>query len=203
MKSSMSRSERQRSPDCSRGSHQLARMRTHAKIVRAYITRKRVDAAAELQSYATLQSIKAVIQFAALCQDPRTLKRHPHQRRIPQQALVQARDRLLKADLGECRTFHQLLEEVDKEIGGIDGIGTLTVYDISTRLGAFLQLEPDRVYLHCGTRDGARHLLPVAGRTWIWPNELPTAFSALRPRELEDCLCIFKKQLKELAKRPT
>ena len=59
----------------------------------------------------------------------------------------------------------------NREIGFIfqafNLIGDLTVYDISTRIGAFLKLEPNRIYLHAGTRIGARALLPVTGRAWI------------------------------------
>lgn len=180
---------------------QLSGVCSHNAIVRTYIRRKRADAAAEFQSYAALGSITAVVQFAALCQPPGTHKRHSHQRRIPQRALVQARDRLLKANLPACKTFHQLHDVVAQTIGRIRGIGDLTIYDIATRVGAFLSLEPDRVYLHRGTREGAGYLLSVAGRQWVWPRELPSAFLELRPREIEDCLCIFKRQLKEISMR--
>ena len=40
----------------------------------------------------------------------------------------------------------------------MDELGELTVYDVAHRIGAYLQLEPDVVYLHRGTRIGARYL---------------------------------------------
>ena len=51
--------------------------------------------------------------------------------------------------------MHDIVSDVAADF---HGIGSLTVYDTATRIGAFLKLEPDRVYLHAGTRDGARAL---------------------------------------------
>jgi hypothetical protein len=48
------------------------------------------------------------------------------------------------------------------------------------------------VYLHAGTRIGARHLGLGRGRVWLRPEELPLAFQVLRPYEIEDCLCIYE-----------
>jgi len=87
---------------------------------------------------------------------------------------------------------------VERAIRGIDGIGALMVYDTALRLGAFLQLEPDLVYLHAGTRDGAAALGVDRSRETVRAEELPAALQALHPHEIEDCLCIFKAQLKQL-----
>lgn len=176
---------------------------TYKDIVAAYIRDKRSIAARELGSYAVLPSLRIAVQFAALSQDPVFRKRHPHQTRIPQKTLVQARDRLLRADMEGCRSFHELFVTVHNAIGSIHGIGDLTVYDIATRIGAYLRLEPNRVYLHAGTRVGASSVLLVRGRAWFSLDELPDAFAKLKPREIEDCFCIFKDALRAIDNQKT
>jgi hypothetical protein len=90
-----------------------------------------------------------------------------------------------------------LFELVREIIGPIPGIGELTVYDTAVRIGARFQLEPDRVYLHAGTRDGAKALLDVDGpREAIERDELPAQLRVLSPREIEDLLCIYKDALR-------
>lgn len=77
-------------------------------------------------------------------------------------------------------------------IGSIRGVGELLVYDTALRIGAKLELMPDRVYLHSGTRRGARSLgLPFKMRL-ISIAELPVPLRSLKQHEVEDCLCIFK-----------
>jgi hypothetical protein len=74
-------------------------------------------------------------------------------------------------------------------------VGPLMIYDTAFRMGAKLGLEPRLVYLHRGTRDGAVLLGFSKKRRTLEPNELPPAFRALRPYEIEDCLCIFKRDI--------
>jgi hypothetical protein len=40
----------------------------------------------------------------------------------------------------------------------IKGFGELAVYDCSLRVGSYLNLLPDKIYLHAGTRKGAEAL---------------------------------------------
>ena len=79
------------------------------------------------------------------------------------------------------------------ELGGIKGIGALTVYDIAHRLGAHFGKAPQLVYLHAGTRTGAR-VFNIIGDSFD-PRILPKAFSRLAPSEIEDCMCIYKDEL--------
>jgi hypothetical protein len=87
---------------------------------------------------------------------------------------------------------------VRERIGGVPGIGALTVYDIAHHLGAFLKLEPDAVYLHAGTAAGAKALGHLHTAETLALADLPPEFSRLRPYEIEDCLCIYKHELKAL-----
>jgi hypothetical protein len=68
------------------------------------------------------------------------------------------------------------------------------VYDIAHRHGAYFGKAPALVYLHAGTRAGAR-AFNATGDT-LDPKKLPAAFSRLEPAEIEDCLCIYKDDLR-------
>jgi hypothetical protein len=87
---------------------------------------------------------------------------------------------------------------VSQVIGGVRGIGELTVYDIATRIGTARDLEPQLVFVHAGVRRGAR-ALGFRARDRLAISELPRAFARLSPGEAEDCLCIFKSELEAVA----
>ncbi len=133
------------------------RLGSFDEIVLDYVTRFRRSAHSEMQFYARQRSLKDVIWVATLAITPDG-KKHPHQYRIPGSVLEQARQRLLCANLQKCATFEDLHLAIEAAIKKIHGIGDLVVYDTSKRIGAFLRLEPERIYLHAGTRTGARHL---------------------------------------------
>jgi hypothetical protein len=74
-------------------------------------------------------------------------------------------------------------------------MGVLTVYDVAHRIAAFLGKPPHLVYLHAGTRVGAA-ALGIKGDV-VDPDELPAAFAVLTAAEIEDCLCIYKDELRD------
>ena len=124
-------------------------------------------------------------------------KRHPHQRRIPARVLQRAADTLARHGIPACQSFDDLHRAVDDRIGDIHGIGELAVYDIACRIGASFGLTPERVYLHAGTREGAR-ALQLEGPS-VRKSDLPEEFASLSPAEIEDCLCIYKADIQRLA----
>jgi len=164
------------------------------EIVSHYITHYRDAASAEMRFYQIHSSASAAIHKAALCILP-SGKRHPHQRRIPKVVLekVEARLQLAEKKLAKTSDFAVLHELVERETSSIHGIGALTIYDISHRLGAYFGHVPELVYLHAGTKSGAA-LLGLKGDS-IDPEELPGAFSRLTCAEIEDCLCIYRNDL--------
>ena len=168
------------------------------EVVDAYIRDYRSDASRELLFFARRRNLQDAISRAALAQLPGG-KRHPHQYRIPRASLELARKRLLLAALGGSETFEELHSKVDASIGDVYRIGELAIYDAALRIGAFLNLRPRLVYLHRGTRDGARALGLGRGASTLDPAELPREFRRLRPHEIEDCLCIFKHEIARLA----
>lgn len=122
-----------------------------------YIKRYRARARAEMRRYAALRSLPEAIREAALCCLPDG-KRHPHQYRIPGNVLVRTEMALqaLAADIATSENFDDLHSVVWAAIKPIRGVGELATYDIAHRIGAYLRLKPELVYLHRGTRDGAK-----------------------------------------------
>jgi hypothetical protein len=164
-------------------------------IVRLYRQRNLDKAVGELRSFAAMTCGDAV-RHARLAERFNPKKglwvRYDHQRRIPRLALDAARRQLRGAPLRRAGSFHELFSIVDSALGGIPRIGELMVYDTALRIGANLGLEPDRVYLHRGTRRGARALGLNWRAEWLPPAELPKEFRSLPPWQVEDILCIFK-----------
>jgi hypothetical protein len=167
---------------------------TFDEIVAAYIRDYRQNARAEMRLFRILRTPSSAIRIAALCELP-SGKRHPHQRRIPKPVLENAEARLqaIGRTLANVADFSALHRLVRDEIGSIRGIGALTVYDIAHRIGAHFGKVPRLVYLHAGTRTGAR-AFNISGESFD-PGILPEVFSRLTPSEIEDCLCIFKDHL--------
>jgi hypothetical protein len=166
-----------------------------AEVVDHYIGDHRECAQRERRYYAIQRSVAAAARAAALCTLPGG-KRHPHQHRIPASVLQRAVAALSAGDWS-ADTFHDLYLQVRSIIGPIRGVGELMLYDVATRIGAKLELEPELIYLHAGTREGAR-ALGLRGAT-IAKSELPEVFGRLTPGEIEDCLCIYKADLHRLA----
>lgn len=100
-----------------------------------------------------------------------------------------------------CKTFEELYGLVRNVSTGIYRIGPLAAYDTATRIGAKLRLFPHEVYLHAGTRQGAAALGFDSHMESVHPSLLPQAFKKLRAYEIEDVLCIYKKELRKIALR--
>jgi hypothetical protein len=166
-------------------------------LVASHIRDYRRSAARELEYFRVLRSDEDAVAEAALGRLP-SGKRHDHQRRVKPGALKESRDRHVGnlSVLRSAASFDTLFELVDEIIRPIRGIGDLAVYDTAERIGARLRLEPERVYLHRGARDGAKALGLDGTRDIINHDELPPPLRALSAREVEDFLCIYKRELR-------
>jgi hypothetical protein len=169
----------------------------HLRAIAAdYVRRHRRDASRELEYFRNrrlLRTDEDAISRAALAQLP-SGKRHSHQRRIPRAALQESRRRLLDnlPGLRQAESFDELFELITTLIQPIPRIGLLTVYDTAVRIGARFGLVPSKVYLHAGTRTGAKALgLDVRAGT-LELAQLPAELRTLSAREIEDLLCIYK-----------
>ena len=144
-----------------------------------------------LAFYQNIPTLDEAIETAALAIMANG-KRHPHQRRIPRRVLEEVKDRLLanKEELQQSTCFDEIVAVVYKS--SVRGFGELARYDTALRIGVRLGHLPTRVYLHAGTRTGAKALGLAAGREYLNISELPPPLHALQPDEIEDFLCIFK-----------
>lgn len=160
-----------------------------------YISRYRPHSEEELGSFRAEPTVAGAIARAGLAVTP-TGRRYHHQRRLPAALLAVAAQELKRAHLKRARDFDELYGRVETAIGTLHGIGELTVYDTALRIGARLGHVPRKVYLHAGTRAGAK----AVGLDWrcktVAVRELPVALRVLAPHEIEDCLCIFKNRFK-------
>jgi len=172
-------------------------------IARTYIRRIRPRAQAEIDWFTHQPSLDAAIEKAALAINSQG-KRYSHQRRLKKPALKQALRALLDESgaIKQVRNFDELFRLIGAAVKPISGIGELYVYDTSLRIGAKLNLLPTIVYLHAGTRLGARALGLDYSAVTLKVSALPTEFRILDPHELEDVLCIFKDELKTASAVP-
>jgi len=175
---------------------------TLVALVDDYIARVRPRHAAGRKFDRSHKDLATAISFAALALTPE-LSRHAHQRRIPGHALAAADRRLQRARLGNCIRFSDLHAAVKRVGDAIDGLGELWTYDTALRIGNWLEREPDMVYLHSGTRVGARNLGLDHHAASIALEALPAELQQLSPAECEDFLCIYKDRLQATARPPT
>jgi hypothetical protein len=64
----------------------------------------------------------------------------------------------MRKAIGTANSFADLIGIVASIAEGVSGLGELYIYDTALRIGAKSGLEPDMVYLHAGTRKGAKAL---------------------------------------------
>lgn len=168
-----------------------------AAIIRRYETHHRPDGLAELAWFEGSATLEEAVRRAAIAQDERG-KRYGHQTRIKRTAIAQAESRLLAAveDFRYCLSFEELHRLVGSELADVYGIGELYVYDMVFRIGAWLGLLPEKVYLHAGVREGAAALGLDPTSETLEREDLPEELRHLPLHEVEDILCAFKHKLR-------
>lgn len=138
--------------------------------------------------------IENAIVLAATARDAEGRK-HGHQNLIPPSDLQQFSDSILmrKDDIVAADSFGQLYNIIKES--KVEGVGDLCIYDTAHRLGHYLGLSPDVIYLHRGTKEGATKLIGKIKEAYISKDMLPVPFQRedLSNSELEDILCIYKK----------
>ena len=143
--------------------------------------------------------------------------RHGHQYCIPREAVEKAVEELVKSKtysgspfvnkgkfVAKFIDFEELYEFIKSIIGGISGIGLLTIYDTARRIGHLFDTPiypKEYVYLAAGAKDGAALLLN-RDKSSIKDRESRELFSpffgTLPSAFVEDLLCIFKGAMKNL-----
>lgn len=163
-------------------------------LVADYLRRYAPDAAGEELFFGTHDlDVEGAAARAALSVDQRG-RLHSHQWRLGREltkkmALVlQPRAKWLAMST----SFDELLTRIEALFARMHRVGELAAYDVAHRLGAYLGLAPERVYLHAGTRAGALALgLDHRARS-IGPEGMPSAMRRLTPAQVEDFLCVYK-----------
>jgi hypothetical protein len=165
-------------------------------IIETYITGIRPRANNELNWFKQQASLSDAIRLGGLAINSKG-KKYSHQWRLSKEVLKQARDLLLakEKEIARCNSFHDLFLLLEALLTPIKGLGELYVYDTALRIGANLGLLPAKVYLHAGTRGGAKALGFHGKAKWLEVSELPNWLHQLEPHEIEDVLCIFKDRL--------
>lgn len=164
-------------------------------LVKDYIRRFGGCRAADRQRWEEMPDLASAIHHAALARTADGKCEH-HQRRIglkrlmPFERALQERRRAIAV----CRSFDALLRLIDE--ARTAGVGDLAVYDTAVRIGRYLGLAPQRVYLHAGTRAGAKALGLDTSRGVLERDELPVPLRRLACDAAEDFLCIYKDELR-------
>ncbi|MDI9335061.1 MAG: hypothetical protein QM533_11870 [Cytophagales bacterium] len=119
-------------------------------------------------------------------------------------AFAEAVQKLLsvKVEIQEARLqidpFDKVFALTRRILMGIKGLKYVACYDITCLLGYHFNFQPSYVYLHAGALKGANFLLQTryASGVRLSINEFPYAItSVLMPFEIEDFLCIYKKEI--------
>ncbi len=162
-------------------------------IIRRYKAFKQHNPDTWMQHCVGQADLTSAIKCAALSRDADGRK-HPHQYRLEWNHLSSFADNLVQREqeIKLAKGFDDLFKIV--ESSKAFGIGPLAVYDTSVRIGAYLDLFPEKIYLHAGTKLGAEGLLGPLNSSTLLKSDLPGTFaqSDLTCYELEDILCIFK-----------
>jgi hypothetical protein len=167
-----------------------------SRIVKLYLHEFAPQAHEELDHYRELDTLRDVVSHAAMATTANG-KVHAHQRRVGRQVLSKARTALLSRlnEIEACESFDDLLSLIESATSQIDRFGELAAYDTALRIGAWLKLSPEVVYLHAGTRKGAASLRLGKGVRCVQMSEMPVELRRLSPDQVEDLLCIFKDHL--------
>lgn len=120
-------------------------------------------------------------------------KKHNHQSKVKNEVLIEWSKVIVGKVLPwEINNFDQLFDTLERLI--IKGIGPVTHYDVATRIGAYLKLEPEQLYLHAGVLDGWKLLHRYNEK---WPFRIkriywPAALRELPADQVEDLLCAYR-----------
>jgi len=132
-----------------------------------------------------------------------------YQYRVRRKKMKEFGEILLKIEneIKTAKNFDNLLKIISSK--KIDGIGKLTLYDTATRIGVYLKIYPEKIYLHAGTRIGAENLLgknKIKGKKYIekeflienCPEHYLSEFQNFSPAYIENILCIRKNDYKNI-----
>jgi hypothetical protein len=162
-------------------------------LVETYIYYNRKKMSDYLTWFKDRPSLSEVIRYAALAVDDSD-NMFRHQYHLDKESLKKGRAIVLSASntLTQCKSFDELFRLLETKLRPVKGLGELYVYDVALRIGAYLGLSPEKVYLHRGTRKGAKALGLNHKVDALDVESVPKELRQLAPHEIEDFLCIYK-----------
>ena len=181
----------------------LAKTDTLGQVVAEFLEEEGTCPRGEMKTFRNLDVWEA-IKKAARARDE-TGDLYPHQwnsfnrPEVPEQAeasLLECAD-----EIEACRYFDVLHELVKSKLQ-IGRASEMYWYDTAFRIGISLNLYPQKVYLHRGTRDGAKNLGIYNGKEVLEMAELPPELRKMEPYQVEDFLCMKKDVLHKFNQRP-
>lgn len=170
---------------------------------------------------ASQKTFRDAVNVACASRRPNGLM-HNHQTKVPEWTRDLFADQItgvwrydwMKFKSGPNRfdRWHDAIEEIRPR-----GIGPVTTYDVAVRIGAFMEIEPESLYLHAGVRLGWLALEGVPGtcvevdvhdprflrgakrvrRQW-WPK----IFRDFKADDFEDFLCTYRAVFPTLPREP-
>lgn len=170
------------------------RSMTLREIVNDYRAKHQTAARAELDTFRCEPTLASAVKRACLATNSHG-RRESHHARRERSHLEAGAKRLLEHldEIESVTTFAKLHSLCAKLLGPLRGLGELYIYDTAVNIGANRGLFPKVVYLHAGTRDGAK-ALGFHGEK-LFMSELPPELRALEPWEVENVLCMYKADL--------
>ena len=173
-------------------------LKTLADIVAGYISCNRKCLKDDLERYEKSGTWAKAVELAARAEG-HDGKMYSHQRRVGRENMALTAKPLLALGRRKFGDFDALHEAVREAIQGITRVDVLAVYDTALRLGAFRGVLPECVYLHAGTKTGAKNLGFDNPPDKLAMSDLPSEFRKLKAYEVENCLCIYKEHFKAVS----
>lgn len=172
------------------------------RIIDNYKKQKRKPVDYHVQFCLDQENLKDAIEAAARAVDDYG-KIHFHQRRVAKADLMAFADKLmsLENEFVDAKNFDEIYEIIKKTNQA--GINELTVFDTAFRIGSYLNLFPDKIYLTSGTRIGAEHLLgKLVDKNTLLSTDLPSPFQRkdLTIADIEDILYVCRNDLEYCVK---
>jgi hypothetical protein len=132
-------------------------------------------------------------------------KLHGHQYRVGRERLARlatiAEDHVER--FKDARDWNEIYTVVGDIIAQVPGAGILAHYDITNRIGSYFRYNQTVVRVHAGAWEGATVLRLKIQNGQVSLEDLPLELRSLGAMHVENFLCIYKDDLKQLNRLKT
>lgn len=173
-----------------------------AILIAEYLHVQRPRSEASWRWYSSAGSLKEAIRRASWS-EREDGEIEEHQRGIQARSLRELGGRIAQLPIGRARTFAELHDLVRLAAATVPGLEARTIYEVAFRLGAYLRMRPDYVYLHSRSREGAWALWITSTTARIPPPAFPVELRLLRSWEITEFLDLDGDELAKLRSAST